>query len=70
LESAAEERSRLEEELCELEAELNTVQQDLKSIVGGDLQLGHALTEIEGLRKQIVQSQEDRTQMLSQVCST
>lgn len=67
LETAAEERSTLENELCELEGELSAAQHDLKSVVGGDLQLGHALTEIEGLRKQIVQSQEDRTQMLSQV---
>jgi septal ring factor EnvC (AmiA/AmiB activator) len=69
LETAAAERSKLENELLELEAELSAAQQDLKSVVGGDLQLGHALTEIEGLRKQIVQSQEDRTQMLSQVQS-
>lgn len=67
LETAADERSKLENELRELEAELSATQHDLKHIVGGDLQLGHALTEIEGLRKQIVQSQEDRTKMLSQV---
>ena len=67
LETAADERVKLENELCELEAELSATQHDLKHIVGGDLQLGHALTEIEGLRKQVVQSQEDRAQMLSQV---
>lgn len=67
LEAAAHERVKLENELCELEAELSAAQHDLKHIVGEDLQLGHALTEIEGLRKQVVQSQEDRAQMLSQV---
>lgn len=67
LETAAHERVKLENELCELEAELSAAQHDLKHIVGEDLQLGHALTEIEGLRKQVVQSQEDRAQMLSQV---
>ncbi|NJR42159.1 MAG: hypothetical protein HC767_05360 [Akkermansiaceae bacterium] len=67
LEQAAEERSKLEIEMCELEADLSAAHRDMKGIVGGDLQIGHALTEIDGLRKQIVQSQEDRTQMLSQV---
>lgn len=67
LEAATGERSKLENELCEIEAELRAAQNDLKMVVGGDMKLGHALTEIIDLRKQIAQCQEDRTNMLSQV---
>jgi hypothetical protein len=57
----------VEEQLRDLDAELHSTQRDLKSIVGGDLQLGAALSEIEVLRKQVAHAQQDREHIVAQV---